>query len=564
MSKTLALWRIYSYSPDHGTSLDEISRRRMPDKETLSDTNVLLISEWLSTCSTLHTECRHKSDPHLPTRVIDVGPADCSQIPHLIITSKEIGDYVALSHCWGSSMKSDTGRYARILRTNLEDMQRGIPLDELPQNFKDAIRTVRKLQLRFLWIDALCIVQDDPADWAREAARMNDVYGSAYLTIAATSTGSSTDGFLKRPQEIVSSIPCYKEASVEPAGRLLVAYMRMGGDQGSWFSSIETARWNTRGWTFQERLLSRRILHFTERKFFWECHATDTSEENEPPRDPRYRTSWLEIEDIDKPSSLIEQDTEPWESSRFDMWYSIVSRYTCSGPFVQGTRLTLSRFSVRELSCETDVLPALSGLAHAFGLIYKIETSTDGNEYLAGLWREDLARGLLWAPHDSSRTRRSTHFVAPTWSWASIKGKVHFPSRSSRTSLRFVSANLELKAEDRLGAIVAANIILLARLRCLSQVVERPESSWYPLDLRIEGVTVGKGAFDMRSEDTGALWMMECMLQQPMDFRDHPTLLLLRSSGNLCDTYERVGVGRIDEDFLGCFGDCEPRKVIMI
>ncbi len=68
---------------------------------------------------------------------------------------------------------------------------------------------------------------------------------------------------------------------------------------------------------------------------------------------------------------------------------------------------------------------------------------------------------------------------------------------------------------------------------------------------------MGKGACDVKSEDSGTLWMMECMFQDLMDFQDHPTMLLLRSSGSTCDTYERVGVGRIDEDFLGCFGDCE-------
>ena len=89
---------------------------------------------------------------------------------------------------------------------------------------------VRKLQLRFLWIDALCIIQDDPADWAREAARMNDVYGLAYLTIAATSAIYSTDGFLKRSQETTFSIPYYKDVRAEPAGLLFLAYMRTGGD----------------------------------------------------------------------------------------------------------------------------------------------------------------------------------------------------------------------------------------------------------------------------------------------------------------------------------------------
>lgn len=219
--------------------------------------------------------------------------------------------------------------HARTLKAKIKDMQCGIPLEDLPQNFQDAILTVRKLGLRFLWIDALCIIQDDPVDWAREAARMNDVYGSAYLTIVATSASSSADGFLKRAQEMTCRISYYKDTGAEPAGRFLIAYSRTGGDSGSWCSNVEEARWNTRGWTLQERLLSKRVLHFTERKLLWECRATDSSEENEPPRAASYRTSWLRDESLGELASSMEPSAKDFESC-FGVWYSIVSRYAVS------------------------------------------------------------------------------------------------------------------------------------------------------------------------------------------------------------------------------------------
>lgn len=98
--------------------------------------------KWLSTCSRLHTECQRKNETQLPTRIIDVCPADGSDTPRLLITSKEIGDYVTLSHCWGSLAESDAGGHARALKTNIKDMQQAIPLKKLPQNFQDAIHTV--------------------------------------------------------------------------------------------------------------------------------------------------------------------------------------------------------------------------------------------------------------------------------------------------------------------------------------------------------------------------------------------------------------------------------------
>ena len=226
-------------------------------------------------------------------------------------------------------MGSGVANHGRTTKANIKDMQSGIPLEKLPQNFQDAIFTVRKLQLRFLWIDALCIIQDDLVDWAREAGRMNDVYGSAYLTIAATSAVSSTGGFLKRSQEMNKSIPYYKDTCAEPVGRFVLAYQRTGGGQGSWGSNVEEARWNTRGWTLQERLLSKRVLHFTDRKLFWECRTTDASEENEPPRHAGYRKSWLKDENIIELSPSTERVVRASESC-FDMWYSVVSRYCTS------------------------------------------------------------------------------------------------------------------------------------------------------------------------------------------------------------------------------------------
>ena len=300
-----------------------VSRRKKPDIDALSDENLVVITKWLGTCSQTHIECQLEDDTRLPTRVIDVGPADATQAPRLLVTSGESGRYVALSHCWGSLMQSDAGQHARTLTTNLENMQRGISLENLPRTFQDAVLVVRKLGLRFLWIDALCIVQDDLADWAREAARMADVYGSAHLTIAATSAESSTDGFLKRPPLRAASIPYYVDTCTEPAGYLVVTYEPK---EDSWYSSIEMARWNTRGWTFQERLLSKRVLHFTARRLFWECRMTDASEENEPPRGSAYRTSWLKDTVPDGPSSsTTDRNTRP-PTPRFDIWYSIVSR----------------------------------------------------------------------------------------------------------------------------------------------------------------------------------------------------------------------------------------------
>lgn len=527
-----------------------MSRRKKPDSEALSEANVSLINHWLRDCSKLHAECWSNSDIQLPARVIDVSPLDGSQHPRLVARPKELGIYVAFSHCWGSLLESGAGMYTRTLRNNLNEMQRGIASNLLPKNFQDAILTVRKLQLRYLWIDALCIIQDDPADWAREAAKMNEIYGSAYLTIAATSAISSIEGFLQRSQEMACSIPIYGDTRIEPAFYLTLTEMLGGGNQGSWMDSIETARWNTRGWTFQERLLSKRVLHFTARKIFWECRMTDASEENEPPRGPSYRTPWLREECYCEPGSLAKRDAGASKAC-FDTWYRIVSMY-----------------SSRELSYETDVLPALSGLAHSFKAVHDLEKTTDTNDYLAGIWRNDLPKGLLWTLHDSSVASRHSQYIAPSWSWASMNGQVHFPfgDVGAAKSLKLLDVSIELKTNDHLGAIVGAKLIFLAKARCLCEVVSKVSKAYnsrFPLDLRLYGQTVGDGTFDAGFEG-GLVWVMQCIDQKPWDFRDHPTVLLLHRSGIVPDTYERVGVGRLNEDSIAFFEDCEPREVKLV
>ena len=214
------------------------------------------------------------------------------------------------------------------------------------------------------------------------------------------------------------------------------------------------------------------------------------------------------------------------------------------------------------------MLPALSGLAHAFRAIHGMENSTDKNDYLAGIWRDDLSRGLLWTSHDRTHASRYSQYIAPTWSWASVRGQIHFPFGGSDTqfSPTFVNANLELKAEDHMGAIFAATLNLLAKVRRLCEVAVKPQSSWFPLDLRSEGKTIGSGAFDVNQDESGKspVWVMQCTLQEPWDYRDFPTVLLLHRLKGNANKYRRLGVGKMEEDSLGVFDDCEPEEIILL
>lgn len=166
-----------------------------------------LAAHWLKTCTESHDQCKElrKNTVPLPSRVIDVGPPDGSQHPRLLESRDQIGEYVALSHCWGT---------AQVLTTTQRSMEKRlarIPLLTMPKTFRDAVRVVRMLEFRYLWIDSLCIIQDSDDDWAAEADQMGTVYQNATLTIAAVGATSASsgcfadfDGLWNRPVRVVS------------------------------------------------------------------------------------------------------------------------------------------------------------------------------------------------------------------------------------------------------------------------------------------------------------------------------------------------------------------------
>lgn len=196
----------------------------------------------------------------LPTRVIDVGGDDGDPI-RLVETSQDpavTGRYVALSHRWGDL--SQDQRFCTYA-DNIAQRKERIEYDELPASFRDAVRVARALGVRFLWIDSLCIIQEDPEDWAAEAGRMEQVFSHAYCTIAASSAESSLAGFLggRRPRDAIM-LPT-------PEGSPLY----LGEDIDDFRADVENSVLSSRGWVLQERALSRRTIYFTSTQVYWEC-----------------------------------------------------------------------------------------------------------------------------------------------------------------------------------------------------------------------------------------------------------------------------------------------------
>ena len=265
--------------------------------------------EWLRVCD-IHKDhrsygCRSDSASILPTRVLDLKRRTLGGSLRLYCSkNEEEGEYIALSHCWGKFKPEERAKFCTF-KQNLQQRRRGIKIDELPKTFRDAIRVTRELGKRYLWIDSLCIVQDDAEDWEREAKTMETVYSMAYCTIAATSSENSLEGFLRprRQREFVKISPPalpptendhfrrhrrtmnrHRWVTTDGMGNVVDEQMEYESEPeeppstlyicehiDDFTRDVEQSILNSRGWVLQERALSRRILHFSDTQTYWEC-----------------------------------------------------------------------------------------------------------------------------------------------------------------------------------------------------------------------------------------------------------------------------------------------------
>lgn len=290
-------------------------------------------------------------------------------------TQTSEAEYVALSHCWG-------GKIATMLtKHNLEVYKDVIPFDKLPANFQDAIKVTRALGIRFLWIDSLCILQGQDADatedWERESKAMTTVYRDCTLTVSALASEKSTDGFLTyktdvgEPAEEISTwikvLPFTFDESIHAEVR------RFDPKKEESLFELETkGPLALRGWTLQENVLSPRHLFYGANLIHWAC-----------PSGYKSANGTLGIQDLD-------QKYPDLSAILFDgvlRQKSYALEYDKEGIFRSYYDL-VERFSARRLTESSDKLPALSGIAQRLQPIL--------GEYLAGIWRDGFARGLLW------------------------------------------------------------------------------------------------------------------------------------------------------------------------
>lgn len=165
-----------------------IPGRLVPD-DSGSEASFQTLVQWLEKCRSNHRDCNWKSDNILPLRVIDIGSGVDSTDPRLLVTTGQRGEWVALSHCWGT--------YPPLTTTvsTLKLHEEGIPTASLPPTFRDAMILSRELGFRYLWIDSMCIIQDSYEDWISESSKMTEVYSGASIVISAPRLKTAEVGY---------------------------------------------------------------------------------------------------------------------------------------------------------------------------------------------------------------------------------------------------------------------------------------------------------------------------------------------------------------------------------
>ncbi|KAF5643442.1 heterokaryon incompatibility protein [Fusarium tjaetaba] len=400
----------------------EVPRRRQCD----ATADFSLAKKWVTNCQNHHPSCKVAPACN-PTRLLQI--IDNTTSIKLVLTHpSQRYKYVTLSHRWGDF------KPALTQRSNLQEHMRGIPAGNLPATFRDAVIATNQLGYQFLWIDSLCIIQDDEKDWETECPRMSSVFQGAALTIAVPGAKDSSVGFLhKRPlHDDHDYRPCelqYRDSHGNPINTIKIWYpgfhrmkepptdlnerlarVRDVGffhDQSQVLGKEPESVLINRGWVVQETMLSSRILYFGSYQMYFECCSLTQDE-----------CTHDNLKDFSRFKSIVHFDS--WKKSRW--WFRFIEEY-----------------SRRALTFSSDRLPAISGIIHAC-------KPPPGEVYLAGIWKSSLPEALLWrvsertqniegpivAPITDGTNDKSSAivarqgYVAPSWSWASANKEVDF------------------------------------------------------------------------------------------------------------------------------------------
>jgi hypothetical protein len=386
--------------------------------EPRSEQAIEFMRRRLQRCRRKHAQCGEWRETlhslKMPARLIDVGLTGDSQVS-IRAMGEEVKSYAALTYCWG-----DNQAVVKTTKANLQERLSSILLKILPNSIKDAIEVTRRLGLRYIWVDALCIVQDDDKEQMRELGKMSEIYKGAFITISAARAARSNEGFLqgrdvRDTYGATFELPVRRiREGVESRSSIILSE---GADHNDREEPIDS-----RAWTFQEHQQALRLLRFGSKQVEWKCpqtHRVDGGSIHYSDLDPKYFTG----SPYGKHSGLEEE-------GMLSNWMMIVEHYSSRGIL----RLR-------------DRLPAFAAVAENFAHAMGWQSS----DYWAGLWKSDILMQLQWhRPEVQGPTVSNSEQSCPSWSWTSVRGRVEYGMRLkwNHDTLEIIECNIELKSPD--------------------------------------------------------------------------------------------------------------------
>ncbi|KAK3166666.1 hypothetical protein OEA41_009791 [Lepraria neglecta] len=368
----------------------------------------------------------------------------------LVETEGQVAPYVTLSHCWGRP------NWTRATRANLDSLKRDIPWTSLSKTFQDAIQVTEWLGFQYLWVDGLCIVQDDHQDWEYHVSMMAEIYSNSQITIAASKAENGQQGCFSRhsdkcvelggprPRQVRNPLlwrPYYLDGR-DRDGQPKKFVAQLKTTHGLYNGVTPSEPLLRRAWVLQEQILSPRIIHFASGELYFECKhyvACECSGWNLRSNTSQWETRWRKAYEVfvQKPAwnGTTEEESLARSRKQFEAYRALIERFT-----------------ELDITAELDRLPALSGVF-----------SGRQDQYLAGMWREILLESLHWTalPHGSKyMARRPFQYRAPTWSWASIESPIwhvetdfYKTEHSPKTMAKIIEAKCDLAGQDARGQV---------------------------------------------------------------------------------------------------------------
>ncbi|KAI8722678.1 Protein kinase domain-containing protein [Fusarium sp. LHS14.1] len=473
-----------------------------------SEAHFKVLGEWVRACDSTH-HCLPKQLGFIPSRLIHISRTDSDSV-RLVERGGELTQpvkYAALSHRWGTGH----GELFCTITANIKELKDGFKASNLPKTFLDAVSVTHGLGLEYLWVDSVCIIQDDSEDWNIESKLMEQVFSSAYCTLAASCASGTNDGFLKaRPQR--RCIPMtFGDATYYACENI--------DDFGT---HVDQSELNQRGWVMQERALSRRTIYFVENQSYWECGGgvrceTMTKMNN-------------------RKASFLGDANFPHSAEKYVKGLKI--------EFFQDLYV---RYSKLALSFASDRPVAIKGLENRLLSTFK----TTGRY---GLIERYLHRSLLWKRGGETlrRIAPTRGGAVPSWSWMAYDGAIDYLSAPGGK----VSWSSNIKSSPSQAASQSSHHghETLALEALVRTVINDPPNEFIFLDEPAQGLTqpmecvvLGSG-----SQSAGG------------DCRRHWVVLVNRISNaddSGSEVYERIGVAVLKELHLDFQGPAKEIKV---